>query len=1336
MDTDTFDLDCQHSRFPIPSSRLTQDIKLVPLEAHCNIDHKVVGDDSLLLRAWAMLLHAYVRQESVCFITLPPLISTHELGWADPQYASAGCCELTIARYHVGTSSTGKKGTFDYRACGRSYLQSGRCNTGLVFSDIDPTGYGLNGDAEILSVMAQFGQNLSQLDLILYIARKQSKMFLLFRHPSISYNFANSIRDTFQYAWDSSSSSETQFLDGLAVQAPSEVRQMLAWNPLEPYSTRKAACLHHLVEQVARQLPEAESICAWDGSLTYRALNALADSAAQRLRQSGVKAGVYVPFAYEKSMWTIVACLGILKAGGAIVPISVQEPDTRLLAILKSIDARVLVTSRGFEAKFRAFVVNIVVLDESTMDAASQGSQVVDEHSKTWDISDLERLDYPREVEPVDPVFVLFTSGSTGQPKGMIHNHESICTQWLQQGRVLGYQGARVLQFAAHTFDVFIIDVFTALLYGGCVCIPSESDRQNNIVGIINQMKIDYATLTPSFAGLIEPSEVPTLTTVCVGGEALPQDRVRKWAEKVRFIQIYGPAEVGICLAMEMKPDTPPEAVGFPLPNCSCWLVDPSDSDCLVPIGATGELVVAGPSLAMGYLNDEVKTKMCFLEAPSWAQTTGLRSTGYYKTGDLLRLNTDRFDGSFDFVGRKDSQIKLRGQRIEPGEVEYHLGNIPGIAHAMVTMPESGSYAGQLVAVVQTCIDQGYFQKHGGCQISISTKPSLSLPIVQERLAQYVPVYMIPSVYLEVDALPCVASMKIDRRLVRSWLDNFVGAPALFMVEQFPIIAEDGTARYLSQAVSDMLERKEGDQYRLNSKPRDFILQDIGLDSVQVISLAMLIRKKFGVKVPAAKLLDPVTSIRDLAAFVDFYRVQSDGGLSIHTNQTGRKSFDLLQEVENLCSKLKRSQQHFNPCALELLTVHKTQYHPRNIFLTGATGFLGLAILHHLLEHFPDTKIYTLVRCSSENTGLLRLLQALNSQGRWQAAYLSRLFVIPGDLSLENLGISSQNMSMLQLGSFESLGSSTTSTSATVRSTKLVEIDAIIHAGAKVHYSTCYSALKQTNTLSVLTLLSSFIHVPSMRRFIYVSGGEFPHTLSSLTDSHYVRAIEADANGYTQSKVVGEQLVHFAAVERDLIRQEKSVRIVKPGYIIGNSETGVANQSDFLWRLVRGCIEIRGYDASAVRKWVFLGDVEHIASLVLGDLNDCGKSSAAEGIENSNLVERVLCGVWFEDIWDILKDEFGYTLEGMETEAWMECLVNVVEEMGEEHLLFPLLDTLEKEGKTVGIDWQPTGSDDARGKVKDAIRQNVEYLIGIGFLPATGREGTSQRISNGMGKAI
>ncbi|KAI4270107.1 MAG: hypothetical protein LQ337_006892 [Flavoplaca oasis] len=1094
-----------------------------------------------------------------------------------------------------------------------------------------------------------------------------------------------------------------------------DICQLRAWNRTDPFSRKKTACLHHLIENVARQCPEAEAVCAWDGSLNYRTLMTLADDAAQRLRAQGVKPGVYVPFVYEKSKWAIVACLAILKAGGAFVPIGVHEPSSRLLAILKSIDARIIVTSRQLETRLRAFVVSVLVIDANTMRPDVNGACEVRFHACHHGLTE---SGHPVEVQPEDPVFVLFTSGSTGQPKGMIHSHESISTQWLLQGQMLGYQDARVLQFAAHTFDVFIIDVFTALLYRGCVCIPSETDRQSNIIGVINKMQANYATLTPSFAGLIEPSEVPALRTLAIGGEALPQDRVQRWAEKVRFIQIYGPAEVGICLAIDMKPDTSPETVGFPLPNASCWLVDPDDSDSLVPVGATGELLVAGPSLALGYLNDDAKTQACFIGAPSWARKMGLDFTRFFKTGDILRYNTDRLDGSYDFVGRKDSQIKLRGQRIEPGEVEYHLAKVSGIVHAMVTKPESGSYAGQLVAVVQTRVDQGYFQTHPPSQIPLSTQPKLSLMIVRENLSGRMPSYMIPSVFLEVGALPCVPSMKIDRKFVQAWLNGLIDDFPLIMAERFPVIIEEGTARYLSCAVLSFLEQKTSD-YCLESKPRDFVLQDIGIDSIQVISLAMLIKKEFGVKVPSSKLLDPSTTIRHLANYVESLMNEDLNDSVIPTNRVSWKSFNFLREIENLCDELHNSILK-SPPVLTLPDGNNNQLQPRNIFLTGATGFLGIAILHNLLAYHPHTNIYALIRCPSEHVGLLRLLEALDSQGHWQPTYLSRLFVIPGDLNKENLGLSLRDLSRLQLTPPQLLSSPSTTT------TNIVEIHTIIHAAAKVHYSTSYIALKQTNTISVLTLLSAFARAPHMKRFIYVSGGEHPHTSSSLEDSEYVRAIEEEANGYTQSKVVGEQLVRSAADACGLNDQEKSVRIVKPGYMIGNAETGVANQSDFLWRLVKGCIEVGAYDLSAVRKWVFVGDVDLVADVVLKDLTESESEPRAknapdgEGNESCDPVERVLCGMYFEDIWAILKGEFGYKLQGLEADAWMMELTRSVEDGGEKHLLFPLLDTLEREGRTIGVEWQPTEPDDGRERAHEAFRKNVEYLIKVGFLPASG----------------
>jgi non-ribosomal peptide synthetase component F len=258
--------------------------------------------------------------------------------------------------------------------------------------------------------------------------------------------------------------------------------------------------------------------------------------------------------------------------------------------------------------------------------------------------------------------------------------------------------------------------------------------RQSDIVGAINEMEVDFAILTPSIAGLIEPTDVPTLKTLAVGGEALPQDRIQRWADTVSLIQTYGPAEVGICHTNIMSMKTRPETIGYPLSNSSCWLVDPEDSDRLVPIGAVGELVVGGPSLARGFAHNEARTRDSFIHEPTWAEDLKLTFSRFYKTGDLLRYNLASFDGSFDFVGRKDHQIKLCGQRIEPVEVEHHLGQLPGVEMSMVALPESGCHAGKLVAVVQMRNKEPF--KPCDRYSRLSCSPELSIGMVRESLSR------------------------------------------------------------------------------------------------------------------------------------------------------------------------------------------------------------------------------------------------------------------------------------------------------------------------------------------------------------------------------------------------------------------------------------------------------------------------------------------------------------------------------------------------------------------------------------------------------------------------
>ncbi|KAL9132491.1 MAG: hypothetical protein Q9175_006330, partial [Cornicularia normoerica] len=535
-------------------------------------------------------------------------------------------------------------------------------------------------------------------------------------------------------------------------------QKMISWNPEDPFAQAEKTCMHHLVNAKAREIPAYEAICAWDGSLAYAQLEKLATVVAHRLIGLGVGPGIYVPFAYEKSLWTVVATLGILKAGGAFVPLNPQDPKARLGEILMNINADIVVTVDSLVPKFEDLVKYVVVVSAKTVFDDEPEHNVIN-------ISDAVA------VGPTDPIFVLFTSGSTGQPKGMIHEHGAICTHAVAHGEAMHYHGARVLQFAAHTFDVAIMDIFTTLIYGGTICIPSEEDRRNNIIGVINSMEANHAILTPSFAGLIEPSEVPSLKTLAIGGEALPQDRIQRWAEKVSLISIYGPAEAGICLITPLYARTRPETVGYPLRNSSCWLVDPDDVDCLVPIGAVGELVVAGPSLARGYLNNEAKTRTSFFESPAWAVGLGLGLKRFYRTGDLLRYNTDSFDGSYEFVGRKDSQIKLRGQRIEPGEVEHHIGaRIPGVAVSMVTRPEEGCFSGELVAVVQM---RGTSTKSSGVRheaIRLVTDQPLSIETFRGHLSKTLSNYMIPTVCLVINFMPLVPSLKIDRRAVNAWL--------------------------------------------------------------------------------------------------------------------------------------------------------------------------------------------------------------------------------------------------------------------------------------------------------------------------------------------------------------------------------------------------------------------------------------------------------------------------------------------------------------------------------------------------------------------------------------
>ena len=1103
---------------------------------------------------------------------------------------------------------------------------------------------------------------------------------------------------------------------------------MLSWNPPDPFAAQVNACMHDLVSAKSEQIPDSEAVCSWEGSLTYLELNRISTVAADRLQSVGVGPGHYVPFAYEKSIWAVVAMLAILKAGGAFVPLNPQDPKARLEQILLGVSAQVVVTSEGFAGLFKEIVKEVVVISKET----AQSRDLTLSNGQNGNVKTV-----TRNACPEDPIFVLFTSGSTGTAKGMIHTHRSSCTHAFSHGRAMGYHGARVLQFAAYTFDVAIFDIFTSLLFGGCICIPSEEERRHGIVKVIRSLRADHAIFTPSFAGVIDPTEVPTIKTMSVGGEALPQERIQRWAEKVRLIQIYGPAEVGICLTMEMRIGTRPETVGQPLDNSSCWLVDPTDSDRLVPIGTVGELVVAGPSVAQGYLNDAARTARSFIAAPTWAQRMGLQYSRFYKVGDLLRYNLDALDGTFDFIGRKDAQIKLRGQRLEPGEIEYHIGHLPDVTVCMVTRPEYGCFAGELIVMVQLHDKKDQSSRVRDEPLCLAPVQSLRIDIVRQHLEKLLPRYMIPSACLVVNSMPFVPSLKVDRRRVDKWLADMQTRPKEMTQSLLdPLNHSEKTALSLSTKISEYVAVKDR-TYQLRLQGHDFRIQDVGIDSIQIISLSLFMQREYAVRVPMKILLSSRLTIRDLSRLIDVPSIPQVNGSTLHSPQE-LTHLDIYEEAALLSRNLF---DQIGPQSHNISLGPRTPI--RNVLVTGATGYLGTAILHRLLA-LPNIHVYALVRCLDTVSGLQRLQDAITMQGWWQEAYVTRMHVWKGDITQPNLGLGEQEQRQI-------LGHSVRPEDA---------IHALIHSAARVHYSSGYDALKSVNITATLSALQLTAQAAHLETFVFVSGGVSPSygsssktassSSSSLTPSPSPSpssrssstasndAQLREASGYTQTKLVAEAIVErcmhspiFAATEQ----RHKSIRIVKPGYIIGSTSNGIANTNDFIWRLIAGCVEIGAYNHDDAARWLYVADVDTVAGDVVGGIVDGDKDGGEErdGIVDGGNVEgrrkmdpivRVTDGLPLSSLWHILTSVHGYSLTPLPQAEWLIRLRNRIFDVGESHLLFPLLHILDRDGGAVGEDadagMKMTDDEGRLVRVVEAVSKNVEFLIRVGFLPRPG----------------
>jgi amino acid adenylation domain-containing protein/non-ribosomal peptide synthase protein (TIGR01720 family) len=536
--------------------------------------------------------------------------------------------------------------------------------------------------------------------------------------------------------------------------SPSDKAQILAWNSDRIDPIEKT--IHDLVFEQGALQPGAEAICAWDCTLTYREMCDHAAVFAHYLVSLGLEKEMFVPVCMDKSAWMVVAILGVLAAGGAYVPLDPAHPASRHEEIIADVGARFIICLPKYTQRYAKKVEIVLAIDQSVFDSMKMSSKRPMNRSASTNMA-----------------YALFTSGSTGKPKGIVTEHASFVTSVSAFGPVVHLdRGTRAFHFASLTFDAAVMEIWGTLIFGGCVCIPSEEERLNDVAGAMSAMGIEWTFCTPSVASIIEPSSVPTLKTLVCGGEMISAEVINKWTPHVEVINGYGPTETSVFATLaKISPASEPACIGHGIKSTCTWVVDPDDHDRLTPVGSVGELALSGRALAREYLNNPQKTNAEFIENPRWAASFPTTTANrIYKTGDLVRYYPN---GAIECLGRKDHQVKLHGQRMELGEIESRLSQMDSIRHAIVLLPKTGLIKKRLVAILAVNAGDKSLKSTNDCQlVDPSVMHAAKLPEVQASLEKQLPIYMVPQAWVVMQSLPMLVSGKIDRKQITAWIEQ------------------------------------------------------------------------------------------------------------------------------------------------------------------------------------------------------------------------------------------------------------------------------------------------------------------------------------------------------------------------------------------------------------------------------------------------------------------------------------------------------------------------------------------------------------------------------------
>ncbi|HHW93444.1 MAG TPA: amino acid adenylation domain-containing protein [Clostridiaceae bacterium] len=686
-----------------------------------------------------------------------------------------------------------------------------------------------------------------------------------------------------------------------------------------PFSNK---CVHQLFEEQVEKTPDNIALKFEEKSFTYAEVQKMAEKIARCLRIEGIGRGDIVAILSKRSYHMVIAMLGIMKAGGAYLHLDTNYPEQRIQDILSDAHVEVVLTYEASCARVKNLDMEKIL-------------------STATDESVLENVN-----DPDDMAAVIYTSGSTGKPKGCMLQHKGLVNFVESQAEKI-LMNENVISLAIHTFDGFFYETLVPVILG-VTCVLANGDEQ------FNQEKFESLIFKNEHCGIfMVPSRFKQLQqnrkrnwlsenirTAVIAGEKFPDEIVDLFHLETAVFNAYGPAECSVWIN-HMKIDPSKEtSIGKPIQNVMIYILDRYKKP--VPLGVPGEICIGGVCVGKGYINQPELTAERFVDNP-------FHGGKMYLTGDM---GFWREEGNIIFLGRNDRQVKLRGLRIEPEEIERVMEQIEGV----------------IQAAVEVRVDEKNRQYLCGFY-TVRTGDELTSDMIRSEIAKILPRYMVPHILKEIAAMPMTPSGKLDRK-------NLPDIDYSSLVERVEFVEPRNDLEfYLIEEYEDILGVSP------ISTQEDLFA--IGLDSLKAIDFVARAHEN-GIRVQLQNVFD-YPSVKELANFIE---------------NRGRKPAEYQKEDFSVIQSYL-DEQDFSAHSVgdRILDLGDT-------LITGATGYLGAHILYRYLQEYPGDA-YCIVRGSDEADSQARLYNVLEHYfgGDISSAFSSRIHVLCADLQKDNFGL-------------------------------------------------------------------------------------------------------------------------------------------------------------------------------------------------------------------------------------------------------------------------------------------------------------------------------------------